>query len=179
MKLLGGGANKANRDVVVFLSLVIAFVLVIDPFLEHSGVTQPLEELSAGIISGIQGSLGIENYRHINTVYYPDIGLNVVVGPLCLGLREISLFLIAVVVLGKAAKRIKALAAFLIVIFAQNIARMLLIYPFAKSVGFEGMVIVHDAMWQFGQAAFLLAMLALWFWLFREPSKDKRAKAKE
>jgi len=175
------------RSFIWFLLLLVLYLSIVEYLIQHTPFALPLQLLEANIVASTQGALGVTVYADGYNLFYPGNALQLVVGPLCTGIREMFLFAIVVLPLGAMSlrKKAKSLAVFLPAILVENLLRLWMLYPLASAHGFRTMGEVHDLVWTYGQIIFLVGLLFLWFYLFaglrpvRRKIKEGRARGKK
>ena len=170
--------RRELRTFILFIAIMLLYIHLIEPLLLGSPIAKGLQVSEAGAVASLQSSWNTNVSVSADKIYYPDIDHTLLVGPLCVGIREIFIFSIMVLVLGICALKTKliSLAIFIPIILIENIIRLLLLYPVAVEHGIKAMEDSHNAMWTFWQIIFVLLLFVLWFFLFNKPQKDKSRK---
>jgi len=167
--------SPAARSFLLFLLILVFYLVIIEYLIQHTSFALPLQLAETSFVSSTQGLFGIPVFSEQYSLFYPDKNLQLIVGPLCTGIREMFLFAIVILPFGALTlrKKLRSLAFFLPMILAENIARIWLLYPLANAYGVQTMNLAHDFVWTYGQIAFLVALLFLWFRFFGRPGVDK------
>lgn len=156
------------RSFILFLLLLVIYLSAVEYLIQHTPFALPLQLLETNIVASTQSAFGISVYASGYNLFYPGNTLQLVVGPLCTGIREMFLFAIVIIPFGVMSirKKAKSLLVFLPAILVENILRLWVLYPLASAHGFRMMGEVHDIIWTYGQITFLLGLLFIWFYLF-------------
>lgn len=156
------------RSFTMFLLLLIVYLSAVEYLIQHTSFARPLQLLETNIVASTQSAFGINVYADGYNLFYPGNTLQLVIGPLCTGIREMFLFAIVILPFGAISMRrkLKSLAIFLPAILVENILRLWALYPLASAHGFRTMGEVHDLIWTYGQIAVLVGLLFIWFYLF-------------
>lgn len=160
--------SPAARSFILFILLLLLHLGLFEYLIQHTDIVFPLQLLETQIISSVQTFAGVDVVAVEDMLYYPSHDLHLIVGPVCTGIREMLLFAIVVIPFGALTfrKKLKSLAFFLPVILVENLARISLLYPVASSYGVRTMDLSHDIIWGYGQLAFLILLLLVWFYYF-------------
>ena len=174
--------NQPIRNLIIFFIALIFYLLVVEHLIQHTAFALPLQLLEANIVASTQALAGADVHAAGIVLSYPDQNLHLIIGPLCVGIREMFLFAIIILPLGilSLRKRLRSLAIFLPIILVENIVRLWMLYPLAQSYGIERMEVSHDLMWTYGQMIFLLLLLFIWYYFFSgiRPSGVKESSSK-
>jgi exosortase/archaeosortase family protein len=174
-------SKQANKRIFRLLLILLFYLVVVETLIQHTDILIPLQVFETHLVASLQSLFSIPvSVSHGFVLSYSDIDLDLVVGPLCTGIREMFLFVIIVLPLGikSLRKRLNYLLLFLFAIFMENILRLSILYPMAKSAGVGSMYSYHDFIWVYGQAIFLAILLVLWFYIFPRVEKDPHKKDK-
>lgn len=160
------------RSFLLFLLLIAFHLAVLEYLIQHTFFALPLQLLETNIVASTQSLAGIDVFAAGSSLFYPGKRLELVIGPLCTGIREMLLFTIIILPFGLVSlrRKLRSLAVFLPIILLENIARLWMLYPLAGAYGIGTMYVAHDFVWTYGQMAFLLLLVFVWFRLFASPA---------
>jgi exosortase/archaeosortase family protein len=118
----------------------------------------------------IQKALGfpVEIKNSIDLYYYSsafrDGKLGMEISTACTGLHEI-VFLSALMIGSRGAKlkiKFKWICIFAVFLFAENLVRLIMLYPIALWVGEYNMWVSHYYFWKYGHLAIILTLFVSW-----------------
>jgi len=172
--------SPAQKSLLLFALILIFYLIVVEYILQYTDTVFPVQIFETNLVVAVQSFFAVDVYAEGSVLFYPYSRLSLYVGPICVGLREMALFSIVVLSLSMVSlkTRLRGLAIFLPLIFLENFLRLLVIFPIYQSAGFEGMVNLHDLLWQYGQIIFLVLLLFIWFHFFAKKELGKSARHK-
>jgi len=152
------------------IALYTAFLVFIFPLIDFT----VLIRAEAFIIFSIQKLFSVPVTIQDSSLIYSapfTQGLKIIIIPECLGIAEIVLFLFILAAFRGASNiaKIKGALLFAPVIFAENIIRILLLYPTGVLFGLDTMWDIHYLIWHYGQFALLMIFFAMWYVMFAKP----------
>lgn len=130
----------------------------------------PIQVFEARIVYIIQKALGfpVEIRNNIDLYYYSSTfrneELGMEVSTACAGIYEI-VFLSALMIGSRGANlktKFKWICIFAVFLFAENLVRLITLYPIALWIGEDNMWIVHYYFWKYGHLAIILALFTSW-----------------
>ncbi|MEW6069495.1 MAG: exosortase/archaeosortase family protein [Candidatus Thermoplasmatota archaeon] len=148
---------------------------------EPSNSLYPIQVLEVRIVYAVHKALGypIEVKNEINIYYYSeqfsDGKLSMSIQTPCAGIHEI-VFLSALITgfRGVARKlKLKWIAILGVVLFIENLVRLLVLYPIALWVGEDTMWYSHYIFWKYGHLVIILFLFVLWVLFVAKRVKTK------
>lgn len=149
--------------------VVLPVDLIFQYYTQESTSLMPFQEFLAW---AVKGALAVFGVRTLNiytsaegspTVSVPEI-TDWEITAQCTGLHE-TLFLALLVLLFRGVRprvRIKWAGLFAIIIFFENMARILVGYPMEKAWGFDAWDRFHFYWWHYGQYLFIMTLFIIW-----------------
>ncbi|MBU4189994.1 MAG: exosortase/archaeosortase family protein [Candidatus Thermoplasmatota archaeon] len=131
----------------------------------------PIQVFEARIVYIIQKALGfpVEIKNNIDLYYYSSAfkrgELGMEISTACTGMYEI-VFLSALMIGSRGANlktKFKWICIFAVFLFAENLVRLIMLYPIALWIGEDGMWVSHYYFWKYGHLTIILILFGLWF----------------
>lgn len=130
-----------------------------------------IQVFEARIVYIIQKALGfpVEIKNNIDLYYYSSAfkrgELGMEISTACTGMYEI-VFLSALMIGSRGANlktKFKWICIFAVFLFAENLVRLITLYPIALWIGEDNMWIAHYYFWKYGHLTIILILFGLWF----------------
>lgn len=175
-KFLKGFLKSVLLNIIIFSAALVAYLFAVKAMQAYSNIFYPLQLLEAKLIYLLQRPFAFVELSGTRLLYYP-FAVNVSWD--CLGIRQSLFFLILVFSFYQVSLREKLKSLYFIpLIIIANILRIASVYPFFVLFGLEAAESAHNFLYAYGNGIFILALFALWFWLFGLEECKKKGKGK-
>lgn len=151
---------------------VISVIVSFGVFLAYwTPFVYPLQVIETYIVYWISHILGYPvtlNSDLTSLSYGAPLSHRIIIAPACTAFVEMMLVSAGIMLLdkGTTARKVKLSLAASVLVFVENIIRMILTYPLVSAFGYAKWSKIHYIWWKFGQILFIILILVVIYGLY-------------